>query len=260
MLKKQPPKDTSFDGRTQKFSKNIYNTTKGKLRLAILQRDLAPLLALAETKHLKVLDVGGGLGQLSMQFAQRGCHITHTDISAEIVDAAKESHAQAGLSASYDYAVAPLQALPELLQDSYDVVLCHAVLEWLIEPEQAIAALKQLLAPEGHLSLMFYNRDAKILANVIFGNFDYVQADLTVKKTVRMSPQQPLSPVDVERWLRQAQLNITSKTGVRCFHDYLRNRDDQNRLDELLALELKYNQQPPFVDIGRYLHWQIRHG
>lgn len=251
--------DHSFEGITGKFSRNIYATNKGKLRLAVLQRDLQPWLDAAGNKSLRVLDVGGGMGQLSQMFARAGYHVTHTDISPEIVAEAKSLHEREGLSAHYEYHVAPLQQLPDLLKQRFDVVLCHAVLEWLADPQQALATLKKLLAPAGQLSLMFYNRDAKILANIIFGNFDYVQADLKVKKTVRMSPQQPLSPADVAQWLEHLGLQVTKKTGVRCFHDYLRNRDDQQRFDELLALELRYNQQSPFVDIGRYLHWQINH-
>lgn len=253
-------RDQSFEGITQKFSRNIYATNKGKLRLAVLERDLQAWLPQSgNAEKLRVLDVGGGLGQLSMMFAQAGCEVTHTDISAEIVGEAQTLHAQHGLAQQYTYHVAPLQELPELLQQRYDIVLCHAVLEWLVDPQQALVTLKQLLNANGRLSLMFYNRDAKILANIIFGNFDYVQADLTVKKTVRMSPQQPINPNDMRDWLEDMQLKVTQRTGVRCFHDYLRNRDDQKRYDELLALELRYNQQSPFVDIGRYLHWQIEH-
>lgn len=253
-------RDQSFDGITQKFSKSIYHTNKGRLRLAVLQRDLASWVPAATQERLpRVLDVGGGLGQLSMLFAAAGCEVTHTDISAEIVAQAQQLHAEHGLSERYCYEVAPLQQLPDCLAEQYDIVLCHAVLEWLAEPEAAIATLKQLLAPQGRLSLMFYNRDAKVLANIIFGNFDYVKADLTVKKTVRMSPQQPLEPGAVADWLAVQQLQVVAKTGVRCFHDYLRNQADQQRFDELLELELCYNQQPPFVDIGRYLHWQIIH-
>lgn len=253
--------DQSFEGITQKFSRSIYATNKGRLRLAVLQRDLAPWLERkrADGQPLQVLDVGAGIGQLSMLFAQAGCQVTHTDISPEIVAEAQALHQQQGLQQQYQYQVAPLQQLPDLLRQRYDIVLCHAVLEWLEDPATAITTLKQLLAATGRLSLMFYNRDAKVLANIIFGNFDYVQNDLKVKKTVRMSPQQPILPQDMHGWLASHDLLVTQKTGVRCFHDYLRNQADQSRYDELLALELRYNQQPPFADIGRYLHWQICH-
>lgn len=251
--------DQSFAGIGKKFSRNIYDTGKGKIRLAVLERDLADLIDAAEP--LSILDVGAGLGQFSERFAAAGHQITHTDIAADMVAAAQARHQERQLDEQYQYCVAPLQDLPQQLQhQQYDLVLCHAVLEWLADPEAAIALLKGLLKPQGTLSLMFYNRDAKILANVIFGNFDYVDAELEVKKTVRLSPQSPLSPVDVARWLQEAELKVCSRTGVRCFHDYLRNREDQQRFDQLLALELKYNQQNPFNQIGRYLHWRIRHG
>ncbi|MBY6062960.1 methyltransferase domain-containing protein [Pseudidiomarina sediminum] len=251
--------DQSFEGITQKFAKNIYATPKGQLRLAVLERDLAPLFQRAPP--LRVLDVGGGIGQFSEAFAKHGHNIVHTDISAEMVTTAQQRHQQHDLAEQYSYHVASLQQLPELLRgQTFDVVLCHAVLEWLAQPEQAIAVLKSLLAAKGTLSLMFYNRDAKIMANMVFGNFDYVEAELVVKKRVRMSPQQPIAPAAMEQWLAAAQLAVLQRTGVRCFHDYLRDRDAASeRFEQLLRLEMKYNQQAPFAALGRYQHWQIVH-
>ncbi|PLN50134.1 tRNA uridine 5-oxyacetic acid(34) methyltransferase CmoM, partial [Klebsiella pneumoniae] len=37
--------DRNFDDIAEKFSRNIYGTTKGQLRQAILWQDLEPLLA-----------------------------------------------------------------------------------------------------------------------------------------------------------------------------------------------------------------------
>jgi S-adenosylmethionine-dependent methyltransferase len=39
--------DRNFDDIAEKFSRNIYGTTKGQLRQAILWQDLEPLLAAA---------------------------------------------------------------------------------------------------------------------------------------------------------------------------------------------------------------------
>ena len=250
--------DRSFTGMSDKFARNIYATAKGKIRLAVLQRDLQPFID-APVK-LKVLDIGAGLGQLSQCFAAAGHQVTHTDISAEMVHAAEQAHQALGLGQHYRYLVASLQQLPEHLgAEQFDLVLCHAVLEWLVDPAAALALCKQFMSAQGQLSLMFYNRDAKLLANIIYGNFDYVNDDLTVKKKVKLSPQQPLQPLQVGRWLSDLGLRTIQQSGVRCFHDYLRNRADQLRYNELLALELKFNQQPPFNQIGRYLHWLIAH-
>lgn len=53
----KPPTDQSFDGLTDKFAKNIYATAKGKLRLAVLERDLAPLFTSKKTLTYSMLAV-----------------------------------------------------------------------------------------------------------------------------------------------------------------------------------------------------------
>ena len=48
--------DRNFDDIAEKFSRNIYGTTKGQLRQAILWQDLEPLLAQLGPGPLRVLD------------------------------------------------------------------------------------------------------------------------------------------------------------------------------------------------------------
>lgn len=250
--------DTSFQGITSKFSKNIYATSKGRIRLAVLARDLKPLLEQPTTTPMRILDIGAGLGQVNHWFAAAGHQVMHTDIAAEMVAQAAQVHQQAGLGEQYQYLCAALQDLPTHLgEQKYDLVICHAVLEWLQDPQAAIAILKGFLSADGCLSLMFYNRDAKLFANTIYGNFDYVQNDLQVKKKVRLSPQQPIRPADMDAWLAAEQLQVLGKTGVRCFHDYLREPQRDQNADALLELELKYNREAPYQAMGRYQHWLI---
>lgn len=249
-------RDQSFAAMGDKFQRNIYATTKGRLRLAVLQRDLATFQA---GPALRILDVGGGLGQLSGWFIGAGHEVTHTDIAAEMVAEARLMHQHQG-QVAYRYEVAAVQDLPERLGDQrYDLILCHAVLEWMANPVDALHIIHSLLAPNGQLSLMFYNRNAKYFANAIYGNFDYVQSNLKVKKTVRLSPQQPLDPEQVEHWIAAQNGQVTSKTGVRVIHDYLRNPKDAEQFDQLLEIEFRFNQQAPFRDLGRYLHWLVRY-
>lgn len=254
-MNKKKQERGDFSGISQKFSKSIYDTSKGQLRMEVLKRDLAPLLA---SEPCSVLDVGAGLGQVNQWFQEKGFVVVHSDLSPEMVEEAERLHTATGVTKQCRYISASLTDLASQKPlTQYDVVLCHAVLEWLPDTELAIQQLASLLKPGGKLSLMFYNQHAKLFANAVYGNFDYIERGLKVKKTVRLSPENPAVPEQVEGWLENERLTVKQKTGVRCFHDYLRNLDDQQRFDELLALEMKYNQMSPYRELGRYQHWII---
>lgn len=254
-MKRKKQERGDFSGISQKFSKSIYDTTKGQLRVEVLKRDLAPLLA---TEPCLVLDVGAGLGHINQWFQEKGFAVVHSDLSTEMVEEAERRHKANGLGQRCDYISTSLMELANRQPPiQYDIILCHAVLEWLPDTQLAIQQLASLLKPGGKLSLMFFNHHAKLFANAIYGNFDYIERGLKVKKTVRLSPQNPAVPEQVEDWLEQEGLKVQQKTGVRCFHDYLRDLTHQQRFEELLALEMKYNQMSPYRELGRYQHWLI---
>ncbi|WP_241971690.1 methyltransferase domain-containing protein [Aliidiomarina sanyensis] len=244
-------KDRVFDSDVMQFDRNIYASGKGKIREAVLHADLRFLIQ--HPSPLRVLDIGGGLGQLNREFARAGHSVVHTDLSAEMVEAARQRHTDEGLVAHYEYHVAGLQNLDAVLADqTFDIVLCHAVLEWLAEPFAALASIQKWVRPAGWLSLMFYNLHAKRMANMVYGNFDYVTNNLQVRKKVRFSPNQPLDPNSVIQRMEQFPLSLYAHSGVRCFHDYL--RPAEFNLAQLIPLELAYRQQEPYRALGRYQH------
>jgi S-adenosylmethionine-dependent methyltransferase len=248
--------DRSFDGIAGKFSRNIYSNTKGKIRQHVLLRDLSELPILQ--RPVSILDVGAGQGQMALALAAQGHQLHLTDISAEMLQIAQQQAVEQGLT-GLEFTRIGLAELAVSHQQRYPLILCHAMLEWLVQPELAIAQLKQLLAPKGVLSLMFYNKDAKRFANILYGNFDYVAADFQIKKKVSLNPQHPLQPEQVLGWCQQAGFNLLSKTGVRCFHDYLQHRTmQQSHFEQLLALELQYNRSEPYASMGRYQHFILQ--
>jgi S-adenosylmethionine-dependent methyltransferase len=247
--------DRNFDSIAAKFQQNIYNTTKGRLRQLVLQRDLLELSELQQPSN-RVLDVGGGQGQLALWLAAQGHQVTLTDLSAEMLALAQQAANEQQLSLQIRQL-----SLQQLAEEGLcaPVVLCHAVLEWLAEPAAAIRQLWQLVEPGGLLSLMFYNVDAKRFSNIVYGNFNYVLRDLAYKKKVSLSPQNPLDPREVSQWCQDAGFVQLSKTGVRCFHDYLRDRSEQeSEFDKLLEVELRYNRTEPYASLGRYQHLLLR--
>lgn len=244
--------DRHFSGDAERFASNIYATLKGQIRLAVLQADLQSLGHTLPPGH--VLDAGAGLGHASELFVRAGHQVVHAEPASDMREAARARHQAAGLAHGYQYRDWTIQQLPE---GQYPVVLCHAVLEWLADPAEALHRLVAQVAPGGWLSLMYYSRQAKVMANLVYGNFPYLERGLAAPKKVRFSPQQPLAPEQVNAWLAQEPLTLMVHSGVRCIHDFLRHPERVNA-EELVRMELAYRRQEPYRQLGRYQHLLLR--
>ncbi|MBM7073236.1 methyltransferase domain-containing protein [Shewanella sp. 202IG2-18] len=77
-------------------------------------------------------------------------------------------------------------------QHQFDVILCHAVAECLMDAENTLQNLLKLLKPDGAFSLMFYNKEAQRFHSLVSGDFEYVEARLKAKKTVGLTSEYPL--------------------------------------------------------------------
>ena len=247
-------KDRNFDDIAEKFSRNIYGTSKGQMRQAILWQDLDALLAKMDAGPLRVLDAGGGEGQTAIRMAQLGHHVTLCDVSGTMIARAQTAAQEKGVSGNMHFVQCPAQEITQHLETPVDLILFHAVLEWVAEPVSILQTLWSVLRPGGSLSLMFYNADGLLMHNMVAGNFDYVRAGMPKRKKRALSPDYPRVPADVYGWLEQIGWRITGKTGVRVFHDYLREKHQQyDCFEALLELETRYCRQEPYLSLGRYI-------
>ncbi|HFZ8995255.1 TPA: tRNA uridine 5-oxyacetic acid(34) methyltransferase CmoM [Citrobacter freundii] len=248
-------RDRNFDDIAEKFSRNIYGTTKGELRQAILWQDLDRLLAQMGPQKLRVLDAGGGEGQTAIKMAERGHQVTLCDLSGEMIARAQQAAAAKGVSENMSFVQCAAQDIAAHLETPVDLILFHAVLEWVAEPVGVLETLWSVLRSGGALSLMFYNANGLLMHNMVAGNFDYVQAGMPKRKKRTLSPDYPRKPEQVYQWLEETGWQIVSKTGVRVFHDYLREKHQQRDCyDMLLALETRYCREEPWISLGRYIH------
>lgn len=253
----QPPKDQSFDNRAEFFKKQIYGTSKGRIRAAVVWRDLEEILgSFPSGKKLRVLDVGGGFGFMARKIAHLGHDVTVVDISEDMIDLGLRELAADPVEGSLTFMQGTAQTVAELLpNEKYDLVMCHAVLEWLVDPMPVIGILKQMIADNGILSLMFYNKAALLFQSLVVGNFDYIKAGLVKRRRQKLTPQTPLYIDEVKSWLANQGLEIACLSGVRVVHDYMRDKTDQeNKFDDLLYYELMYSRSKDYAHLGRYIH------
>ena len=259
--------DRNFDGLADRFKRNIYGGLKGDIRIAALQRDLdLHIFSSQLSRPLRILAAGGGQGQFSLSLAARGHHVTLCDISSDMLSLAAEEVIRLGLEEQVEFRHESIQSLAQQLSDPcstlppFDLVLCHAVMEWVIEPELLLHHLTNLVVPGGYLSLTFYNENGVMMKNVLRGNLDRVLQQDYTGFPGSLTPTQPLSPEKVTQWLGALPYEILCKSGIRCFHDFILDPvARQQSPDTLLALELKFSQQEPFLSLARYIHVLGRH-
>ena len=258
--------DRNFDDLADRFARKVYGGLKGDIRLAVIWRDLQALVPeITTTSNLRILDIGGGLGQIAVRLAALGHHVDYNDLSKEMMIKAKQSASQHGVEDKMGWYHCAYQDLQQqLLQESpqqlpeqkehYDLVLCHALAEWLADPASLVPALKGFLADKGRLSLTFYNRHSLIYRNLIRGNFRVLESDFEADAN-SLTPTQPLDPQAMIEKVNASGLKLLNSSGIRVFTDYVTtmrggHTDSQSVIDK----ELEYSQLEPYKWLGRYIH------
>ncbi|WP_299018189.1 tRNA uridine 5-oxyacetic acid(34) methyltransferase CmoM [uncultured Photobacterium sp.] len=248
--------DRNFDDLAQKFAKNIYGTAKGQIRQTVVWQDLEQILALLDKgKPLHILDAGGGIGQLSQKIAELGHHVTLCDLSGEMLKLAEQEIAKNGLLEQYRLVHSSVQDIGEHMSEPVDLVLFHAVMEWLSDPKDALERLLAQTKPGGVISVMFYNYNGLLFKNLICGNLTHIEQGMPHRKRFKLQPQQGIKPEDVYSWLTDAGFTILGKTGVRTFHDYMQTTMvGDYTFEQVLEMEQKLCRQEPYLSLGRYIH------
>ncbi|MBV1840696.1 tRNA uridine 5-oxyacetic acid(34) methyltransferase CmoM [Photobacterium ganghwense] len=249
-------KDRNFDDLAQKFAKNIYGTGKGQIRQTVVWEDLEQILGLLNKQQpLQVLDAGGGIGQLSQKIAALGHHVTLCDLSGEMLKLAEQEIAKQGLLEQYRLVHSSVQEIGQHLDEPVDLILFHAVMEWLSDPKSALEGLMKQVKPGGIISVMFYNYNGLLFKNLICGNLTHIEEGMPHRKRFKLQPQQGIKPEDVYHWLNAAGFEILGKTGVRTFHDYMQTvRVGDYTFEQVLDMERKLCRQEPYLSLGRYIH------
>lgn len=251
-------KDIIFEGQAASFQQHIYNNLKGEIRLEMIKDDLQNCLPTG--RALNVLDLGGGLGQMSLWLAQQGHNVTFCEPASDLFDAAIKHFTQAGLADRIDCKMLTLQDFSLQNQKKYDLILLHAVLEWLARPQKALKLLPAMLADSGLASLLYYNRNAAIMRSLLVGDFKRVEqghiaATHRQSKQKHFAPISPLEPGQINSWVTAQGFRIKSWTGIRCIHDFMypmaRKQVDK---DALLQMERRFSHIEPWRSLARYQH------
>ena len=255
--------DRNFDDISAHFEKKIYGGLKGQIRLAVLRHDIFGWVKSWQQTHnrpLRVLDVGAGLAQISIELAKDGHDVTINDISANMLEIAKQNAGEAAQNITWH--TCPYQQLDDKLTGKYDLILCHAVLEWLAEPKLIMDFFDRWLvddrAEKGVLSLCFYNPASFVYRNLVMGNFNLLHNKDFKADNGSLTPNHPVAKDEVIAWINDHHYQILHTSGLRVFHDYSPLKlGGHTNPQAVIEMEVAYSGQDPYKWLGRYLHFLV---
>ena len=124
---------------------------------------------------LDVLDIGGGTGGLAVPLAVLGHRVTVVDTSPDALAALASRARESGVEGRLDARQGDADDL-QVEPASFDLALCHGLLEHVDDPARALGGIARALRPGGRLSLVVAQRSAAVVAAALGGHLVRAQA------------------------------------------------------------------------------------
>jgi 2-polyprenyl-3-methyl-5-hydroxy-6-metoxy-1,4-benzoquinol methylase len=259
--------DQRFQRDADKYAAYL-ETAEGRLRIDLGFANLQDCLSLRQTtRSLRALDIGGGTGALSERLARVGFDVVLLDSSVSMLEIAKRSAEKAGVAAKIELKHGEAEQLAKLFPaKSFDVVLCHNILEFVENPIDVLRDAAGLLRDSSAiLSILVRNQAGEVLKAAI-QNGDLAAAEHNLNAEcgneslyggkVRLFARHTL-----QNMLASLSLTIVADRGVRVISDYLAPQVPREaEYDRILELERKLGCRPEFAAVARYTHLIARSG
>jgi S-adenosylmethionine-dependent methyltransferase len=245
-------------------------TPEGRLRCDLAFANLQDLLPLPQTRRsLRALDLGCGTGAAAVRLARLGIHLTLLDSSPAMLDIAKRAAQEAGVDGKIALKHGDAAQVANLfLAGSFDIVLCHNILEYVDDPSAVLSAAAQVLRSDptgiGILSILVRNRAGEVLkAGIRAGDLEAAERNLTAVWGYEslFGGRVRLFTLDGLRAMTKgASLTVTAERGVRVISDYLPPQVSRRaEYERIFELERKLGSRPEFAAVARYIQIIARH-
>jgi S-adenosylmethionine-dependent methyltransferase len=235
-------------------------TPEGRLRSDLAFANLLDFLPASDsTRDLCALDAGCGTGAMAVRLAELGFHVSALDSSQPMLDMAECAAAGSGFADRVTLRHGDVSCLSDLFPPaSFDVVLCHDLLEYVADPATVLrGAARMLRGPQAVLSLVVRNRAGEVLKSAIqAGDFSAAEANLDAEwgfESLYGGRVRLFTPVGLHALLKAESLTAVAERGIRVIADYL--PASTSRVSEyrrILELERKLGSRPEFAQVARY--------
>jgi S-adenosylmethionine-dependent methyltransferase len=237
-------------------------TPEGRLRSDLAFANLQDLIWVSQAGNedsLHALDVGCGTGDIAARLAQLGMRVALLDSSPAMLNIAKRTAQEAGVMDKIVLHTGDATQLTSLFPSaSFDVILCHNVLEYLEDPAAVLCGAARLLRDSSSiLSVLVRNRAGEVLkAAIKEGDLAVAEENLTAEwgqESLYGGRVRLFTPDTLRAMLKAASLAGIAERGVRVLADYLPSRISRNsEYGRILELERRLGSRPEYAAVARY--------
>jgi SAM-dependent methyltransferase len=204
-----------------------------------------------------------------VRLARLGIHITLLDSSPAMLDIAKRAAREAGVSGRIALKHGDAAQVANLFSvGSFDIVLCHNLLEYVDDPSAVLSAAAQVMRCDstgiGILSILVRNWAGEVLkAGIKAGDLGAAERNLTtvwVHESLLGGRVRLFTLDSVQVMTKGASLAVAAERGVRVISDYLPPQVSRcQEYERIFELERKLGSRPEFAAVARYIQIIARH-
>jgi S-adenosylmethionine-dependent methyltransferase len=241
------------------FFKEHQNAPWSKLHYNIA---LANLKRHISGKDLLILDAGGGNGLETIALAKQGFKLVLLDYSDEMLAEAKNNAQTEDISNEIKFIKGDVSSIPQLFKkESFDIVLCHRVLQYVENKDLVLNSLNFAIKPKGLLSIICINQYSEpyrlaLQENNLSDAYKALDTNVIMSK-VFDTPMKAYSSKEFIVPLQNIGYKIIGEYGIRCINDYISNNEmksDPKIFEEIEKLEYAMSDKYPYYLIARSFH------
>lgn len=205
---------------------------------------------LGDIQGKKILDFGSGIGVTANHYAKWNKVVA--------VEPDEESLNLRWTENPYRHLHGSTDILRKLESESFDLIFCHNVLEYVSDREEILREFYRLLKPSGFASIVKHNRAGRVMQMVVLLNeFDRAKNLLDGKDDVasKYGTIRYYENADITKWCDG--FTIAKTFGIRTFWDMQQNQElhkDTAWQKKMIEMELRVSEVEEFRNVAFFHH------
>ncbi len=224
------------------------NTPWGKLFYKLVWHNI-------DCKGKKVLDFGSGFG-VTADYVAKNNDVTAIEPNEEILK-------HRFCNNKYNQIVGGIEQLRKIPNQTYDIIICHNVFEYLDYRTELLCEFNRVLRPDGFVSIVKHNKVGKIMQKVVF-EYKIDEAKELLNNgnatSVNFGKINEYDICELEKCC-EGSFKIDKVYGVRMFFALQRNelKVESDWISNMYDLECRVEEIPEFRNIAFYHHVILKH-